>query len=263
MKTGLIFINPISVTRVLTIIAVVIVLTSIAWQVVFINYGRMHGLVDLFNVDRERNIPTAFSTFLMLFAALLLASITLIEKTLKKPASQYWLVLFAGLSFMALDEAWSCHEFLISPIRYFLGGKNLGIFFFSWVVAAIPAVVVLALFFSKFLWHLEPKTRNVFILSAFIYLAGAIGFELIGGRYAEMYGDRGIVYNIFVTLEETLEMAGIIVFIRSLLEYIADHYNQVQVQFGHLKGSQPQLSVYPAEREELTIGADSEIANKV
>ena len=79
--------------------------------------------------------------------------------------------------------------------------------------------------------HLPAKTRFTFLAAAIIYLGGAIGFELIGGRYAELHGSHNLSYNMISTVEESLEMAGVIIFIRALLQYIAGKHKEVRFQF--------------------------------
>ena len=64
------------------------------------------------------------------------------------------------------------------------------------------------------------------------YIGGCIGFESIGGYYAELHGKQTFIYNSLVTVEESLEMAGVIIFIWGLMEYIADNYSKVTFRVG-------------------------------
>ena len=67
------------------------------------------------------------------------------------------------------------------------------------------------------------------MIAATLYIGGAIGLELIGGRYSELHGED-LAYSMMTAVEESLELAGIIIFIRALLVYIADNYKEVQIQ---------------------------------
>ena len=69
-------------------------------------------------------------------------------------------------------------------------------------------------------------------MAATIYIGGALGTELIGGHYADLHGNNTWTYSMIVTVEESLEMAGLIVFIWALLKYCADNFKEVQFQFG-------------------------------
>lgn len=52
--------------------------------------------------------------------------------------------------------------------------------------------------------------------------------ELIGGYYWKLNGWRDLTYILLATVEESLEMAGVIIFIWGLLEYIADNHKEVR-----------------------------------
>ena len=211
-----------------------LVLASIGGQVAkfFLGYDKLHGFIYLFDVDRERNIPTYFSMLLMLFAALLLVVITVLNRKQRTPHVSKWSILSFGFLFMAADEGLQIHERLEKPVRMLLGGGDLGIFNFAWVIPGIALVLVLALFFLRFLLHLPAKTRLRFMMAATIYIGGAIGFEMIGGRYTALYGADNFTYRcILVTIEESLEMVGLIVFIWALLDYCADSYKEVLFRF--------------------------------
>ncbi|MGV8899582.1 MAG: hypothetical protein ACOH2B_10145 [Burkholderiaceae bacterium] len=230
MTSNSISLNPSYIARALGAVALFLVLASTAGQltVYLTGHERVYGLVRLFNVGTELNLPAFFSTFILVFAALLLAVITVLEK--KRQASHvfHWAVLAFGFLFMAVDEAVTLHEMMVEPTRKLLGDGNLGAFYFAWVIPGIVIVLVLGLYFLKFLLHLPAKTRFTFLMAAIIYLGGAIGFELLGGRYAELHGTHNLAYNMISTVEESLEMAGVIIFIRSLLMYIASNFKEVQ-----------------------------------
>jgi hypothetical protein len=78
---------------------------------------------------------------------------------------------------------------------------------------------------------LPAAVRLRFLIAATLYLGGAIGVELVGGQLAVSGGIDNWAYCLTVTLEEGLEMAGLIVFIWALLKYCADHYEEVQFRF--------------------------------
>ena len=62
-------------------------------------------------------------------------------------------------------------------------------------------------------------------------LRHAIGFELIGGRHSELYGEENWGYIIITTIEESLELSGLIFFIWALLKYCEDHFSAIQLRF--------------------------------
>ena len=211
MANNKIILNPAVVARTLGVIAFVLVVAGVGGQLAKYLWGhpRLFGLVRLFDVNNEQNIPAIFSAFLLLFAASLLAVITIFKNRQRDIDVSKWAVLSLGFLFMAVDEATSIHENLTGPMRGLLGLSEggLGFFYFTWVIAGIAIALVLGLYFLGFLLRLPEKTRFFFIDAATLFLSGAIGLELIGGRYFELHG-LNLTYNMITTVEETLEMAG-------------------------------------------------------
>jgi len=71
----------------------------------------------------------------------------------------------------------------------------------------------------------------MFFIAAVLYMGGAVGFELIGGRYYELHAGNDLTYRMFVHIEESMEMSGSIVFIWGLLKYMTERYKSVQFLF--------------------------------
>ena len=145
----------------------------------------------------------------------------------------FLIVLSLVFFYLAIDEAWSIHESWANlPIDNFVDTSGAGVFYFIWVIPGIIVALALFLFFLKFLLLLPMKVMRSFIFAGALYAGGAIGFELIGGYYAGIYGNNTtFTYTLIATLEESLEMAGVILFIRSLLTHIAVNYAEVKFNF--------------------------------
>ena len=56
--------------------------------------------------------------------------------------------------------------------------------------------------------------------------------ELVAGHYASLHGHVSLTFATLATVEESMEMAGIIVFIYALLKFIEDHYGEVRFRVG-------------------------------
>ena len=224
--------------------ALLLVLASITGQLTkyVLGHDFVYGLIHLFYVDYENNIPSYFSASLLLLAALLLALITALKKAAHAAYGFQWALLSFTFLYMAIDEAASIHELLIGPMRGLLGQQAGGIFFFAWVIPGIAVAMVFGLSYLKFLLHLPAKTRGRFVIAATLYLGGAIGMELIGGRYADLHGMENLAYSMTATVEESLEMAGVIVFIYTLLNYIADNYQEIRLRLDNFEESSKSLA---------------------
>jgi uncharacterized protein YhhL (DUF1145 family) len=238
METDVIRLHASAVSRVLGFTAAVLILTSTVGELVRFWVGPefSYGL-NFFYVDREQNIPTIFSILILLYATLLLAVISVLKKRQADNDAAKWTILAFGFLAMSVDEGLAIHEMTVMPIRKFLGEEPHGIFYFSWVIPGIAAVIVLGLFFLPFLLRLPAETKRAFILAALLFIGGALGLELAGGRYAELHGQETLGYVVLATVEEGLEMAGVIVFIHALLRYLANQYPEVRFRFDDPAGS--------------------------
>ena len=67
------------------------------------------------------------------------------------------------------------------------------------------------------------------MLSGVIYVGGAVGVEMIGGYHSQMYGENNFAYGMITTIEESLEMMGILVFIYSLLFYLQNYLAKIDL----------------------------------
>jgi hypothetical protein len=179
----------------------------------------IESLTRLWFLDYEANIPTWFSSSILLMAALLLGVIAVAKRRLSDPFALQWGILAALFLYLSLDEAAIIHEMAIMPLR--MAFQLGGIFYYGWVIPALVAVLILLWLYRKFLSHLPPPTRIGFIIAGVVYVGGAVGVEVISGLYAEQYGEVGIVYDLIITCEEVLEMLGIVLFIYALLSYLS------------------------------------------
>lgn len=233
MKINKMSLGSSAIVSALGLIALFLVIVSTGGQFLkfVFGYERLSGLIPFVYVDHERNIPTYFSVILLLLVALLLVFITVLNKKQAVPHTSKWAVLSFGFFIMAFDEAFRLHEKMVAPLRGMLGDGDLGIFYYSWVIPGIVTVCALGVFFLKFLMYLPAPTRLRFLIAGTLYVGGAIGFELIGGYYAESYSKHNLIYSMISTVEESLEMAGLIVFIWALLKYCSSKYKEVRVVF--------------------------------
>lgn len=164
---------------------------------------------ELFDLDKEGNIPTWFS-IIQLFLIGAISLLTAFNKNYSTPPSRKGLIFFGlGFVYLSLDEGAVIHEkmtyeFHNNPlVPYFDGVHGIWITVYMGV-----ALIVLALIFRD-LWSIFIKYRwesAIFIVGLIIYLAGAGGGETITYFYIDK--TNPLVYAIEVCVEEFLEMAG-------------------------------------------------------
>ena len=208
-----------------TILLLVAHLITIAMPYVF--EGFEHGLVrflfSLFFLDGEGNVPAIFSTWLFLLNAVIFLIVW--KAACQAGDSQkIWLFLSSVFVFLALDESISIHERLINPLRQALDAT--GIFYYTWIIPYGIGVVLLSIFAIPVFWRMQKRIRFWFGLSAVTYLVATIGLEMISGKYLVMMNEqKDIVWIFMVTVEESLEMVGLILLVYAQLSLLRNKYN--------------------------------------
>jgi hypothetical protein len=206
-------VDPSTVVRVLFLVVACLAVAGLTGQIstYFLGDGHVQGFVPEFNLDREMNIPTWFSSVLFVFIAALLWRV-------EGPFRARWRALAAVFVFLSMDEVAALHEMAVDPIRKLFHAG--GFLFFSWVVAGALFVAVLAAVYWKPVLMLPPVTRRLFILAAVLFLGGALGMEMIGGRYVQHHGAGDFTYALMACAEETLEMLGQVTFIKGIFSLL-------------------------------------------
>lgn len=191
-------------------------------------FAHLRGFIHGFYFDAEANLPSLYSALAIFFCSVLLWLIgTLgIEKTARR--SFYWKILSAIFIFLAIDEFGSLHEYMIQPVRRMMHQSPLDsdYLYFAWFIPYIIFVLLLVIVLLRFLFSLPARTRWLFILGGAVFLSGAVGMEMVGGKY---WAERGwaidgsdevnLTYALITTFEELLEMLGIVIFIYALSGY--------------------------------------------
>lgn len=224
-------VEPRRITWWLSAVALALAALCMAGQVLRHVYGKeyVYGFVPMFWMDNENNIPTFFSTALLLYASLSLWLVGRSLRSAEQPWSRHWLFLAFVFMLLSLDEAASLHEMLIDPVQGAMGGTS-GIFYFAWIVPALIVVAVVGICYLPFLRAAPARTRNLMLLAGALYVGGAVGFEMLEGLVLGDGGGPGMVLSTLVVLEETAEMLGVIVLGHAALTYLAAEHPTVQVE---------------------------------
>lgn len=206
--------------KILSSIMTLFVFLSVAANFIRYSIGvsneMLSSVLRRFDLDSELNFPAFFSSVIILFASQLF--FVIYHNCRERQFERYWLYLSFIFLVLALDEATSMHEQLIEPLRI---AFNLeGLLYFSWVLPALLFLLIFVAVYLRFFLSLAVTFRKHFLLSALMYVGGAVGLEMVGGAYAEQMVEVDFTYKMITTLEETLEMMGIILLIHTQLVYI-------------------------------------------
>lgn len=231
-KTGSIIVSRTMVILVLATIASILVLLSILGQILLRPDlpENVQGLIAFFNSAGEGNLPTYFSSFLLLFAAFFLLIVTLKVRSDKGSYVSMWTLLTLGFIYLSLDEMLVLHERISLFIRTLTDWSGEGILRSPWVILGLLSAIVLSVVFFKFFMHLNKRTRMFFFIAGIMYVGAAMGFEIVENIYDESHGQDN-VYRILQNVEEGLEMAAVIVFISGLLEFISSNFKSLKFEF--------------------------------
>lgn len=195
------------------------------------SFGLLPGLAHWFNTDGEKNFPALFSCGLLLLSASLLLVITLAKRRERDRYTVAWsglTVIFTGL---AVDEWMSYHEQFTDIVKNApVALPSDGIFHFAWIVAGIAFIAVIGFAYRNFLAQLPRQYARWFLAAAALYILGAIGLEMVAGYYADNHQQwNRLIWLGLTTVEEGLEMFGIITFIYALLHYIKNTIGDLNI----------------------------------
>lgn len=223
------------ITRALYVVAAMLVAAHMVFS---INRYMLHyqffgadNLYVLFDLWDEVSIPSWYSVSLLLVCSAVLSVIAVAKWQRGDRFRVHWI----GLAFMFLtlsvDDAADIHGHTSYKLDEML--DTGGFLAYAWVIPAVFLVVAVGLFFVRFVLHLPPRTRTRYVVAGALFLAGALGMEMIQARYDTLHGVENMRYRIMVAVEEGLEMSGTILFLSASLRYLAGLSDGVRLRIDH------------------------------
>lgn len=219
------------VTWVLAAAASSLVLAGLAGQIAkhWLGRDRLLGFVRLFDLIGEANVPAWYSSVTLLLCAVLLASIATAKRRAGARFARHWTGLAAIFLVLSIDEAATIHETIGILLRE--ARPTRGVFFFAWVIPGLAFVVAVGLAYFNFLVSLPSPTRRLFVIAAALYVGGALGGEMVEGYFYDYHGPATLLRIGTYHVEEALEMAGVLVFIRALISCLVAEIDSLEVRF--------------------------------
>lgn len=215
-------VKPFNVAKLLIAITLILLVGHLGFLALRQLLGSNSMLLRIFDFDTERSLATFYSGGLLLFNSVLFFILSQAQTSSKIRRGATF--LGSVFCFLALDEVLSLHENLIDPIRELLGTS--GALYYAWVIPYGLASLFIFLVTIPFLKRVDLETRYLLGLSGFLYVLGAVGLEMVGGKYDSSSGlsfenlQQDVVYSIITTCEEVLEMSGCIVLVYTLIRLI-------------------------------------------
>lgn len=225
------------IALVLAFVAVSLALTSFALAFCQVAFDFRRLRTSLLNVRLEHSIPTWYSSCLLLLCSILILAIAFGGGS-NGGGRLRWAVLSLVFVYLSMDEALRLHERVGAPVgkaALLAMGFSPPSLLFSrpWVVYGTALTVVVGLACLKLVRGLPGRTRRLLLGAGALYVGGAIGIELVWALYKDLYGrDYGLWILILIpTIEELLEMLGVVVAIYALLSYLGSRPGETRISF--------------------------------
>lgn len=177
------------------------------------------GVGRFLSLGEEANLPTYWNALLLLGCALQLYWVSWIRRLDGDRFDSHWRFLGHGFAFLSLDEAAQFHEGLVGQAIRATVGAGEGIASYVWYFAYLPIAAGVGVAYLGFLRSLPRRLSRLFVLSAGLYLSGALGMEMIEASVVSSQGTR-LAVAVTQGLEETLEIVGVSLFFYSLWSYV-------------------------------------------
>jgi len=205
----------------------------------YLEFGLDHdyafGLVPMFKLTQEGNIPTLFASIIWLVTSLLLGIISLMVYKKKSAYLKHWIGLSLLTFYLALDETAQIHEMFDHNLGWtdgFFSPEDAPIAHGYWVVVYGSLGLIFIISYLKFYISLSNRYKILFGSAGVIFVAGAAGLELIGAQIWTEVGGNSLLFEIINSIEEVMEKTGVTIAIYGLLLYIKEFYGSLKVSIG-------------------------------
>ncbi|MGH9373863.1 MAG: hypothetical protein ACRD15_20295, partial [Vicinamibacterales bacterium] len=208
----------------------VLILLIAHFAIGYLRYRAGHdhllGLNRMFDLLREANVPTWYSSSTLLACSVLLVSIARAAQSKSAGLVWHWYGLAMLLAYMSMDEAALIHETVQRQLR---AGYQPEDAFYSVATILFPAFLVLAvgIAYLRFLTRLPRRTMMLFLAAAAIFVSGALLMDFVGELHKNERGEANMTYAMLTGFEEALEMVGVLVFLYGLLDYLESQIGPV------------------------------------
>jgi hypothetical protein len=176
-----------------------------------------HELGWKFDLAGDATVPSWYSAVSLFFASALVWRVGTLTRRNGAAYRRHWFGLSAILAFLSVDEVAGLHEWSAELLDSW---ELTGLFYYSWVVFGIAAVVLVGAVYLPFVIQLPARIRNGFLLAGGLFVGGALVVEMVNARYEYLNGATTMGYQLLTALEEVAEMAGVLVLVMTLFRVL-------------------------------------------
>ena len=188
--------------------------------------------LQAFNFSRG-NLPTWYASIAFLVDALLLTIVALHGWQRQSLAAALpWALLAVIFLALSANEIFAVeHSTLLGyASRAFRRITGVGYLTSQIVLAVIGGGLLVAIYFRVFA-SLPPATKIGFVLAGLVFFGGAIGLETLSALLYQQVDRPSVLYVITSNLEEFSEIAGVLIFMYVLLDYIQHRIGTLEITF--------------------------------
>ncbi len=170
----------------------------------------LFAVLRYFDMGEELTFAAWFTTALLVLGAI--ASLSASQRAETPVSQRGFKVLTIVMAYLSLDEATELHERTTDPLR---NGLDLGgILYWSWVIPAALAVVLVGILLWRFVMTLPQPAKVPLVASGILYVFSALVLELAEGFFFDQ-GGASAATDILSMIEEVGEMVAVLLFIRT------------------------------------------------
>ena len=178
------------------------------------------AITHLVDVNAEASVPTWYAAITLMACSVLLGIIAADARLRRRPYAGQWALLSIGFVLLSIEEIIGIHSQATRVLRSIVSITEGPGYVLALGAIGLAGLVVLGLVFGRFFMHLPSRWRVRFAIGGVIYLTGVFGSDAVGDYLRTAFGPASLLYIVVLTVEEALEMIGVLIFIVALLEYI-------------------------------------------
>jgi hypothetical protein len=220
-------------TRPLAALIVLFSLISLIGQVisefVIVENEYVDRFTHWFDVNAEASIPTWYSAITLFAVSVMLGVIALAARRRGRPFVLQWTLLAIGFALLSLEEVIGVHSQATKVLRRAMDATDGPALLIGLGLLGVVVLAVAVALFGRWFMAMPRRWRILFAIGGLAYLAGVLGSDAVGDYLASSFGEGSLLYILVLTIEEALEMTGVLIFIVLLLEYIARSVGPVTV----------------------------------
>ncbi len=227
----------------LAVLIVIISLVSFGGQVVsefvITENEYVDAMTHLVDVNAEASIPTWYAAITLMACSVMLGVIAIGARLHLRPYPGQWALLSIGFALLSIEEIIGIHSQATRVLRSMVSITEGPGYVLALGAIGLVGLAVLGLVFGRFFMHLPARWRSRFAIGGVVYIMGVFGSDAIGDYLRTAFGPASFLYIVVLTVEEALEMIGVLIFIVALLEYIQAFVGPVGVEVGQGEAAVP------------------------